>query len=459
MIKIYYDFSCIQQVEIDEYTRLIKEISDYIYVRQFIRRALDDVDHNYTVYVQSRIVAKWLDDLRDYGSQVIHWEEINLRDRFHQQFDFLLPSELNEAAIQELNLLNLPAPDYAAINDPSGWILSQLIHPVWRYIKPSSGHLADLSAWAVDSSPIPLSLIPLIKARLAQWINIDNRYKIFLQCTGLDSWHNIGEAILLNWTLQYYPIDFPIRQELNGTPVENCSKYIDLCCILLTKYNSEFQHYWGLWLTNKPTVEEFIKSVKSMSGLTIHELNIVQEWAQKNSQHLTLPILDIVKQKFSYLPKCKNILIRLENLICPHLPQIPDESWCTEQWLNWATVEYMPYFAWVIRNRQERDKQIQLADSFSNWLINHYPQLIFNNEFVVTSQISRVQELISSKKADIVLWFIIDGLTWWQSKKLAAILVENGMGVAEIRPVLSALPSVTSISGDGSRICGQNNYN
>ncbi|HEY9608980.1 hypothetical protein [Allocoleopsis sp.] len=447
MITIYCDFHCTQQVEPDDYTLLVNRIQDYIPLRQHLRRALDDEDHNYTVYVQHRILAQWLGDLRDYGSQFVRWEEINLRDRFRQKFDFPLPAELDESAIQDLQLLNLPAPDYAAANDPAGWILSQCLAPVWRYTKLYQGHLADLSAWAVQAEQIPLSLIPLSKARLTQWIEADKRYQIFLQCTGQDSWQQAGEAVLLRWALRSYPTNFTLRQKLDYTSVEDCSRHADLCRDLLSKYDTELKHFWVSWLAANPTQEDLMVAIQWMSGLTDTELNILEQWVQENPNHLTPTLVDIVKQRFSLLPQSGAVLRRLESLVPPSLPQMPDNSWSTEEWLNWVTVEYMPYFAWVIRNRQQRDFQIELANQFADWMIRNYPRLLFNpNSPIVTSQLSRIQELLDSKQADVVLWFIVDGLTWWQGKKLSAICAESGMGVTEIRPTLSALPSVTSIS-------------
>jgi hypothetical protein len=80
MITIYCDFYCTQQVETDNDTWVVNKIQDYIPLRQRLRRALDAQDLDYTVYVQSRILAQWLEDMRDYDLQVVRWEEIDLRE-------------------------------------------------------------------------------------------------------------------------------------------------------------------------------------------------------------------------------------------------------------------------------------------------------------------------------------------------------------------------------------------
>jgi hypothetical protein len=137
----------------------------------------------------------------------------------------------------------------------------------------------------------------------------------------------------------------------------------------------------------------------------------------------------------------------LEELVPPPLPHTPDVTWSTEKWLDWATDEYLPYFAWVIRNNQPRDTQMALADRFANWLFNAYQRLLFDYQApIATNQLSIIREELDSGQADVILWFIVDGLTWWQGKKLADVCAKLNMGVMQTQPMISALPTITSIS-------------
>src|SRR6266516_7576112 len=155
MITIYCDFQITQQVKTDNYTMVASQVRDYIPLRQYLRHALNDADHNYTVYVQSLVLARWVQDLRDYGPDVIRWEEVNLREQFQQKYGFLPPPRLDEKAISDLQLLDLPLPDDLALSDLVGWLLGQCIDRVWTYQKPYKGHLADLAAWALKAEQVP----------------------------------------------------------------------------------------------------------------------------------------------------------------------------------------------------------------------------------------------------------------------------------------------------------------
>lgn len=387
-------------------------------------------------------MARWLQDLRDYEPHIIHWEETNLREQFRQKFGFLPPPELDERAIKDLQLLDLPIPDDVVIADPTSWLLGQYIDNIWAHKKPYKGHLADLAAWAVRIEHFPSSLMPLMRERLVQWKEVDSHYQIFLD----RPWQDAGEMLLLRWALRSYPIQFSLRQQLDSIPREDCSSYADLCHKLLSKYNTQLRQFWSSWLASIPS-QDIIIAIRQMSGLTDVELNIFEQWARTHLSLLTATLLNSAREHFSFLPQTEPVLKRLEELVPPPPPHTPDVTWSTEKWLDWATDEYLPYFAWAIRNNQPRDTQMALADHFANWLVDIYSQLLFNHRNpIATNQLSKIRGVFDSDQADVILWLIVDGLTWWQGKKLADVCAKHGMGVMQTQPMISALPTITSIS-------------
>jgi hypothetical protein len=442
MITICYDFQQTQQIKPDEYIWLAKQVKDYVPLRQRLHQVLNDTDHNYVIYIQSRILAHWLEDLRDYGPSVIRWEEVNLREQFRQKFGFLLPSGLDEMAIRDLQLLNLSPPDDVALSDPAGWLLGQCINRIWTYKRPYEGHLADLAAWALNVKQPPSPLMPLLRERMTQWKQIDSQYQIFLE----RPWQEAGEALLLRWALRSYPVQFSLHQQLDSVPLEDCSRYADLCYDVLKKHTTEIRNFWTSWFaTNTP--QNMKLAILLMSGLADVELSVFEKWARENVSALTTASLDSARERFSFLPQAKTVLKELEQLIPPSLPDTPDNHWSVDEWLYWATEKYTPYFAWVIRNQQRRDTQMELAGHFADWLVTTYPKFLFDpNAPFITNQKHQILEVFSSNQADVVLWFIIDGLTWWQGEKLSNICAERDLGIAQLRPMLSALPSITSIS-------------
>ena len=398
MITIYYDFQQTEQIISNEFVWLASQVKDYVPLRQHLHQVLHDADHNYVIYVQSRILARWLEDLREYGPNVIRWEEVNLRERFRQKFGFLPPAELDERSIKDFQLLDLPLPDELALKDHIGWLLGQCIDRVWAFQRPYKGHLADLVAWTLNGKQVPSPFMPLLRERLLQWKEIDGRYGQFLE----SSWHEVGTSFLLRWALNSYPTQFSLRQQLDTVPLEDCSQYLKLCQDLLNKYTAEISNFWNTWFATNDS-QDMILALQTMSGLADVELSIFERWAQENTSTLTIALLDKARARFSFLPQSRIVLQQLVQLISPAVPEIPDNHWLFDDWLNWATEKYIPYFSWVIRNQQERNIQMELASYFADWLIATYPKFLFDrNAPFITNQKHQVLESLVSNQADIV---------------------------------------------------------
>lgn len=435
MITIRCDFQHLQQVKPSQHVGVASKVQDYIPLRQQVRRALDE-QQAYTVHLYSRILAHWLKDLRDYGPQVVRWEEVNLHEQFRERFGFLPPSELDQAAIQELDLLSLPVPHHSTITDPIGWILAQCVGPLWGRTTPDEDHLADLAAWAATSEQPKAVLLPLMQARLAKWAVYDKRYQMFSK----ETWREAGTRILLRWALRSYPLDFALRRELDSVPIIRCHNQLDACREVLRRHESELLHFWGRWLPIQ--ADKISVSVEQMSGLSNAELSALERWIGANRAQLDQTLLALIITRF---PDATTTHKQLERLISPPRPTMPDQTWSTEEWLSWATAEYMPYFAWTIRNKQARKTQMKFANGFADWLIQGYPSLCFDkNAPNFTFQQNEIQHALTQR--DVVLWLVVDGLTWWQAARLSELCADLSLAIKQMRPTLSALPSVTSIS-------------
>jgi hypothetical protein len=443
MIKIVCDFYQLHQVETSRDMAVVNSIQDYIPLRQQLRRILDEETRNYTVYVQHRVIAQWLKDLTSYEPHIVEWEDVNLQTYFEQQFGFPPPKDLNEAAIQDL-LHNLPSANGNAIADPVGWILSQRIDPVWKNGKPRQEHLVEFAAWILKVQAIPAPFKPLMKTRLMEWTKYDHRYQNFLE----HSWSDVATSLFLRWILHRYPKDFTSSFQLfTSVPLADCSRYPDICIELVKAHQSSLRHFWNAWLLSSSSQEDIMVALQWMSGLADAELETIESWAREHQQHITDQLLWSIQERFLHHPRLTSVLERLEKLIAAALPSDIDPAWSVEQWLNWVTEEYFPYFAWVIRNNQPRNVQIDRAHQFEDWLIDIYPKLPWNSQASFSyHQLGRIKELFDTNTTDVILWFIVDGMTWWQGKKFVDFCAERNIEGISIQPTISVLPTITSIS-------------
>ncbi|HWS84446.1 MAG TPA: hypothetical protein VN207_09335 [Ktedonobacteraceae bacterium] len=191
MITIVCDFYQLHKVEISRDVVVVNSIQDYIPLRQQLRRILDEETRNYTVYVQHRVIARWLTDLTSYEPHIVRWKDINLHVHFEQQFGFSPPKGINEAVMQDL-LHTLPLADGDTIADPVGWILSQRVDPIWKNEKPGTEHLVDFAAWILSVQTMPALYRPLMRTRLGEWAQYNHQYQIFFE----HSWKDAAATVL-----------------------------------------------------------------------------------------------------------------------------------------------------------------------------------------------------------------------------------------------------------------------
>jgi hypothetical protein len=441
MITIYCDTLCTQQTGFDENVWCVQAISDYIPLRQRLRQALLDLDHDFTAYVRSRIVLAWLDDMRDYDNAVVKWVQLSPREQFREGYGFPPPADLEETAVVHLLDLPLKWENWAA-DDPGGWILSQVLDVVWQPVTPYKRHLADLAAWAALKGDVPPMLTRLVQSRLAQWKGQDSRYALFQKMP----LRSAGELVLLRSWLDRYPATCSLRQGLETIPAEDCSQQVNAARAVLEQHAVELKQFWDMWLaTSKP--EDMPAAVRKMTGLLDAEFDTFHEWAKRNPRLLTTTLLDQARIVFAQSSRAQTVVRRLERLVPPPIPPTPADDWPVEKWLQWVTADYMPYFAWVIRNDQDRSDQTDLARRFAAWLASHYADMVFVKDTPLVIRHQRIiQDWFEANPGGVAFWFIVDGLTWWQATRLVDICSDQAIGVQVFEPALSALPSVTCVS-------------
>jgi hypothetical protein len=444
MIYIY----CVDHfvnVQRDEQTWVVHHPNEYIPLRKQLRRALDDEDHDFTIYVCSSILAQWLADLRDYSEKVVLWKYIDARRQAEDHLGFPLPHEFDAPAIQTLNLLSLQSPAYTL--DPEGWLLKQFLGTIWESVDPGPEHLGKLAIWATSfTENLHPALRQLAQRRLNQWGQKDGRYIYFFQ----DEWCRAGSNILLRWALRHYPASFLEQLGLNEVPVvtivDDQERYIAL--LQERKPTNELRRYWNLFFARQESSPDLISvALDQMSGTLEEELEAIYSYLSHRSTTLSLSLLEHVRRHFHLLPMSKAVLDRLEELIPPPVPTQPDNQWNTADWLHWATEEYIPYFAWIVRTKQSRLDLVQLVDCFGDWFVGTYPRLLFDQHAPLHFTYQRYICQIKRESPNVVLiWGIIDGLTWWQGKLLANEFMQKQLYVHRLEPTLVALPSITSVS-------------
>ncbi|MBW4641843.1 MAG: protein kinase [Goleter apudmare HA4340-LM2] len=125
-----------------------------------------------------------------------------------------------------------------------------------------------------------------------------------------------------------------------------------------------------------------------------------------------------------------------------HIEASPKEA------LTWVTENYLPFRRWEMVVHQPPSEQKvsdRLANSFVEWMLQHYPQIKGNTvEYseLNYSVASLVQNLCQSTP---VLWVVVDGLGWLDHIELLSFLTQNKQLAIEsyVQPRFSILPTKT----------------
>jgi hypothetical protein len=180
MITIYCDFQKTQQIRIDTYTRIVKQVQDYVPLRQYVRRALYDRDHDYKIYVQSRILAEWLRDLHDYPATLVCWTETSSDEPLGAKDEIVLRPEVDSTTAKVVKELahgdvNVKETDgICTITQPEQVkIISPIITGEGYLLANQSTTLQIVVA---NSNPFPIYNVCLIASDLQvtiEWPNIE----------------------------------------------------------------------------------------------------------------------------------------------------------------------------------------------------------------------------------------------------------------------------------------------
>lgn len=440
MIRIICDFEHIEAYPADY---VVQTPTDYIPVRRAIHKHLNG-EHASTVLrvvVQHPIVAEWLADLRDYGDQVVDWQITSIRQRFIECFGVNPPNTLSPKTIVKYNILSWPRTKLDTENI-EGSILGHLISQVWFPEIPEHDHLREFVAWTIESTTPDALLMPLMQHKLNQWIKANEHYGAF---DTLGNLRERSQQLIARWVFRDYPPQFIEQVGLNNINLIDLNDW-SAPTQAIHYYEKEIKRFWRCHFTEFELPREAVQdALNRMSGVSKAELEVLSDYVMQHPESADFSLIRAVQSKFYTLPTLDKVTARLQTSIPLESPAIPVLSSGVEEMLSWVCDKYMPYFKWCVQHNQDRASQILLSQHFAEWLYKNYAQFLFDADSpIVCNQSRRFIDDVGLNR--VVLWVIVDGLTWWEGEKLVQLAPDHNLNVHEMKPYVSALPSITSVS-------------
>lgn len=417
---------------------------DFVPVRRRIRDALDRHEE-LAVYATDPVVLGWLSDLQRYPDTCVAWRIIDPGEDFTELFGIAPTSPFTPACIVALHLHTLPHPPAGSQIQPLTWILGHRLDSVWQHDDPRPEHLTHIVEWVFESiTSVDTFLLPLIQAQLDCWAET---HAIYRALSAMSLTEN-SVHLLVRWALQRYDKEWRGTQPWGELPLLAGDPSPLVLQKALQQQYKAVEVYWNRQLSGAVIDSAFIAAaIAQMSGLSEAELGALTTMLGKLPTTLDDRLFHAVERRFLALPSAQTILKDLAAKVAPPEPLLPDSTWSAERWLSWATQQYMPYYASVIRNRCERTHQAVCALHYSEWLYANYPTWL-NQESspLLLCQYQDMCALIEGDAHAVVIWLIVDGMTWWQGGLLREACERHGLHLQAQRPGIAALPSITSVS-------------
>ena len=340
-------------------------------------------------------------------------EKQNPRTRLQSMFGSVpIPAEWNNQQILQL----ATAIDAYPSEDPVAHLLADLTEgdrQVW-FGSPSIRHLAQWLSVQVPHVYKPLERIwqnQIVEnaSELANYYQTEDKLQLLRQWTGI-----IQPSAKVK-ALGRYPL--PIPRFLTG----------------------EFRSLWERQLLRN-------------EGRAIDELAPNQQSGMEQIASLAYTILKtrpswITKERKRKLSDFLNFQERcdLDSLQPPPQPEPLNLEASAKDAMQWVTDQYLPFRRWdaAIHSSSTRPRISDLlADSFVNWILEHYPELRFTSSVLNYSVASLVQDLCQKNP---VLWVVVDGLGWLDHQELLINLTRNSRFSIEtaLEPRISILPTKT----------------
>ncbi|HEU4326455.1 MAG TPA: hypothetical protein VFS21_25160 [Roseiflexaceae bacterium] len=419
-------------------------VADYVNARRAVRTAIDN-GQDVTLYVTDPIVVQWLSDLRRYPATLVAWREQRSETTFEQLFGAPPMPPFTSDLLTALDLETLTPPPIGSKVDPVAFMLSQRLDPVWGYVEPPNGHFERVVAWAAPQRNwLPGPYLPLIAHQLERWTASDARFAA-LRADALP-----GDAgqVLARSTLARYDASWHATQPWVGRPEIALEGREPLAIAALRPLHTQIKSYWNERCARADdalaTIEQ---ALEQASGLSVAEVDTLVWMIKRQPESLTADLLARIERRFARLPEAAEQLTRLREGVAPDLPALPDLAWSDGRWLRWATGEYMPYFAWVLRATQPRDHQITCAERFADWVYERYPHWLNDDDApLARRQHGQLRDLLDRDSRTVVVWVVLDGMAWWHGDQLRTLSERQGLYAQEHMPAIAALPSITRIA-------------
>jgi hypothetical protein len=408
------------------------------------------------VLVKDGTVARWLKVMaKRYGPERISVQELTLHRQFQQQTGVVVPPAVTEQQLLDSELLDLriPAPPNVSFED-------YLLEVFFGNFLTLPGGLRRIGDLVANYNPEQWQAAlkrPLVR-------EVYNR-RVHQLRQELQAANAVAELQILDWLaispeellrnlvalklLSHYPESLA-RRVLGKAAPELLKLDLRKVPVMLTsneKALDEIRLYLSK-MADPDHANDLETILNQVSGFLEEEFDIVVSYLTAGKSQVTRETIHTVQEHFKPLatsPRLSQALADLDLLISKTPPLPPDAGWTAQQWIEWATQQYLPYRFWL-ENTGKLDDQIgDIAGVYADWLYENYGKLLYHSEHMAWKAVLNLKESLKSHKGPVLV-VVIDNLNAKFYPEFQTHMQERGFFEHSLAYCFSMLPSCTEVS-------------
>lgn len=457
MIRIVVLDPALEMRLMESFDMVVESRDQYLSAYVSIAEAIH-VEKALSVLVRHNTVGTWFQRMQEkYGNQYISFEKRTLRSQLQKQIGVSIPN-LTDQQILDSRLLELNIPAGTGI-DFEDYLLEVFFG---QYLTTPDG-IRRVGQFVTSYEP-------------DQWQNalerpvVRNVYERRLHSyQNTLKEHNLeGERQLIDWLLNSpeellrklsalkvltnYPQSLG-KKVIGRNYLDLLELHLDLRKVpIMIEGNQqaldEIRLYLNTLLQGAQPKEMLRELLEQVSGQLEVEFDAVFGLLLRGDIEITPALIRRICNIFKPLqdiPRVAQGMADAELLIRRELRETPDQDWSEEKWLQWAQDDYLPYRFWLENTGKITDEIGEIANAFSDWLYEHYGQLLYHSENMAWKNFSLLIEQAKQLNQQVLV-VVIDNLNAKFYPELLKQMQFQGYYQQELRYCLSVLPTCTEIS-------------
>jgi hypothetical protein len=437
----------------------VKSVGDYVPAYDRLVRALH-AGQDISVAVSNASVGAWLRRLQErYGPDRVSIEELTRRRRLSELWNIQVPDWVTEDQIARAQLLAVtisPQPG----RDFEDFILEVFFSPFMAAPRLPLQRLGDLLSsydpeqWS-EAMARPL-VGDIFRRRLQRWEADAKRTgeKLIIRWLGQSPQELAQRLALLRVLASYAP---EVGRRVMGDQFDPLAELdLDLSDIQVSESQigpalDQIRVQLEQIVRARPVPEALEAILVQASGCLEIEFETVERLLRSGQVSIDRDLVRRVQGLFApirHRPHLDQALADLDLLISKDPPPQPNPDpsnpWGDDQWIEWATQDYLPYRFWLEEIGQLTGDVGDYANAYAEWLYQRYPTMRLSSSRMVYQALPALKGRMMSDAPVLVL--VIDNFNAKFFRDLTRYMQGEGYYSQDVAYYVSMLPSCTEVS-------------